>query len=494
MVVKIRTKISIIFGIFLFILVFATIAINYYFTMNSYNTFQKQYVSREIKRVDTEMDNTIQKHRLLVWDWAYWDETRDYISGKKNSFVETNIVDLFFNEQSINYVLLYNKDMETVFVKGYDFKKNEEITVPEDFVNVVKDYPNCSGILDINGESIVFSSSRISDSGGKTTPEGLIVFAYKFTNDDVERLSSVLNLDITARTRLYDYQDQKKGKVAIDDQKESSTVTITQNYLNSEDGIILIFKVNNDIEIIGGKSLMKALLMSVFNIIILGIVIYIILLRIARRIEKLSEDMSNINSLHEADYRVLVTGNDEVSKLGYSVNNMLDKIVDMNTKLVEHATIDNLTGAYNRRAGIEKLNSIIGHVRQTGADLTICFLDINDLKCVNDKFGHKAGDDYIKSVVQCAVNNIREGDLICRLGGDEFLIIFKNCVKKDAAKVLERIEKEMKAINEAGIHEYIMSISKGIVPYKVNMETSDFIELADKKMYFDKAKYKSKKK
>lgn len=92
---------------------------------------------------------------------------------------------------------------------------------------------------------------------------------------------------------------------------------------------------------------------------------------------------------------------------------LVARLMDERLYLAEVFRIDPLTGLYNRK--------ILPKVREVG---TVIMCDIDDFKTVNDTFGHAVGDDALRSVGHAILENIRVGDIGCRFGGDEFLIIF----------------------------------------------------------------------
>lgn len=95
-------------------------------------------------------------------------------------------------------------------------------------------------------------------------------------------------------------------------------------------------------------------------------------------------------------------------------------------KIKYFSEYDTMTGTYNRRAGFEKLEQLYKNINKDDCNISVCFIDINGLKDVNDFLGHEVGDELILSVINGIRMNIREDDFVSRLGGDEFLIIFKD--------------------------------------------------------------------
>ena len=156
------------------------------------------------------------------------------------------------------------------------------------------------------------------------------------------------------------------------------------------------------------------------------------------------------------------------------------------------AKYDTMTGVYNRRAGFEKLRTLFKESEDKKTEISICFIDINGLKEVNDTLGHESGDELIRSIVNSISANIRENDFVARLGGDEFLIIFDGLDEGRAEEVWLRIRDEFENINTTEERKYLVSASHGIVSFKSNSnEIIDaVVSEADMKMYEEKREIK----
>ncbi len=125
---------------------------------------------------------------------------------------------------------------------------------------------------------------------------------------------------------------------------------------------------------------------------------------------------------------------------------------------------DAMTGAYNRRAGIEKLSYLYKNLSKFKCQLSVCFIDINGLKEVNDTLGHEAGDEkLITTVANTVRTKIRTDDFLIRLGGDEFLIVFQGVDDSQAEHVWSRVIAEFEAINQTKDRKYLISVSHGIM-------------------------------
>lgn len=149
---------------------------------------------------------------------------------------------------------------------------------------------------------------------------------------------------------------------------------------------------------------------------------------------------------------------------------------------------DSMTDVYNRRAGFMRLGRCITSII-TNKNIALCFIDVNGLKEVNDKFGHNVGDELIITVVKKIKEMIRENDFVIRLGGDEFLIVLPRTLKEDAEKVWDRITQSYEEINTIEKRPYLISVSHGMAEIN-NIINEDGLEKlitqADDKMYEEK--------
>lgn len=158
------------------------------------------------------------------------------------------------------------------------------------------------------------------------------------------------------------------------------------------------------------------------------------------------------------------------------------------------AYYDYMTGILNRRAGLEQVKRIYKNMKKNES-ISICFVDINNLKEVNDNLGHEIGDELILTVTDIIKKNISKKDFIIRIGGDEFLIIFDNLNIKETDEIWENIIEDVRKINNNEKRNYVISLSHGIEILLFSNNKNDemigyIINLADKKMYREKEKIK----
>jgi len=160
----------------------------------------------------------------------------------------------------------------------------------------------------------------------------------------------------------------------------------------------------------------------------------------------------------------------------------------MEKKLEKLARIDSLTGVYNRGYGLEMLSRQLKLSKRNKSPLLLAFLDIDGFKLINDNFGHDEGDFVLKKVSELFKSTLREIDIICRMGGDEFILIFPDNSMEKAELLKERLHDDFIHLNEQIQKDYTIDFSIGFSEYSVEKPISlnQLIRIADQKMYDDK--------
>ena len=158
---------------------------------------------------------------------------------------------------------------------------------------------------------------------------------------------------------------------------------------------------------------------------------------------------------------------DHESKLLSSKNAELerqyDELKELHAKVRELSIRDALTGLYNRRYLFEQGDNILKPSRRYTRPLSVALLDIDHFKSINDRFGHKIGDDVLKQMSVLLQDTLREADLVARYGGEEFAIIMPETILENAVVACERLRKKVETYNWASIHTGLsVTISIGL--------------------------------
>lgn len=167
---------------------------------------------------------------------------------------------------------------------------------------------------------------------------------------------------------------------------------------------------------------------------------------------------------------------------------ILDNISEKKKQIMElehFALYDELTGVKNRFAGMNILQEWIDKKKR----FVLAFIDLDNLKYVNDGLGHKEGDCYIIRVSQLLLSFSKDV-IVSRIGGDEFMVLILNQDKERADRRFAELNEEMiRSTADAG-HVYKGSISYGTVEYDQKMSASEMLGLADGRMYECKREHK----
>jgi diguanylate cyclase (GGDEF)-like protein/PAS domain S-box-containing protein len=163
----------------------------------------------------------------------------------------------------------------------------------------------------------------------------------------------------------------------------------------------------------------------------------------------------------------------------------ITEIKRIEKELQIHASTDVLTGVLNRRVGMELLKRKFEAAKQEKREFTLCFFDIDNLKAVNDAFGHLEGDAFIIDVCRVIKAEIRAHDAIFRYGGDEFIILFDQAGEEEIHKTCRRIAARLAALNQQQHKPYVLSASIGVFSHKpeMNLTLEQVIAVVDKNMY-----------
>jgi diguanylate cyclase (GGDEF)-like protein len=153
--------------------------------------------------------------------------------------------------------------------------------------------------------------------------------------------------------------------------------------------------------------------------------------------------------------------------------------------------VDELTQVSNRRAFSELAEAEIQRAARYGGTLTVAYLDLDDFKQVNDRFGHDTGDLVLVLTAQAIRKSLRVNDIVARLGGDEFVVLFPQTEPGDAEVVLRKLEAQLTAVMRQG--QWPVTVSIGAATFeKPPASVEQMVKLVDELMYSAKSRGKGR--
>ena len=156
-------------------------------------------------------------------------------------------------------------------------------------------------------------------------------------------------------------------------------------------------------------------------------------------IESLASEQPTNQSLNQHEEELAITVSEQVA-LGLSN-------VKLREVLHQQSIIDPLTGLFNRRYMDETLRRELARAARKSVPLSIILLDIDHFKSVNDTYGHDAGDVVLRSIAHSIQAVVRDSDVVCRFGGEEFVLLLSECDKEAALKRAEKVLVDMRLLD-----------------------------------------------
>lgn len=191
---------------------------------------------------------------------------------------------------------------------------------------------------------------------------------------------------------------------------------------------------------------------------------------------------SDVTMLHRINDQLLVTLAD--------LKASREEIRRQNEELHRLATRDSMTGCLNRRAFLGHTDPLYARLRAAGEEVCCIMSDIDHFKSFNDRYGHTVGDQVIKSVAKCLGSGLREVDVLCRYGGEEFCILLPGSTAEQAMQVAERLRLSIEKNAGAAVREIpgiCITSSFGVASIQRGAKgPAELIDQADNALYESK--------
>ncbi len=178
----------------------------------------------------------------------------------------------------------------------------------------------------------------------------------------------------------------------------------------------------------------------------------------------------------------------EIRQRNVELTDKIEKIEALQIQLREQAIRDPLTGLFNRRYMDEMIERDFSLAQRTGIPLSFTMIDIDYFKSVNDTWGHQAGDSLLKALAAMLTEKTRKSDIVCRYGGEEFLIVLNGVASLQAHSMIENIRMSFELL--ITLHHDIeikTTFSAGIASFPEHGDDAwSIIRIADEALYIAK--------
>ena len=339
--------------------------------LNSFGQIEKQNTEANVQRVVNAIFAEISHlDTINVNGWASWDDTYDFIVDNNTGYVDSNLVDWTFQQGGFNCMLFINSTGQLAYSKTFDLQKDTQIPLAADLMTLVTSNPllwsfnstssYSKGIILLTEGPLLFSSRPILTSEGLGPLRGALIIGEYLTQQKLAEFSSQVQLPLILET----FNDPRlPSDFQLARSSLSSQVPIWVKPLNGSvvggyallsdffQNPILMIRADMPRDIYSqGQTTVNYFVLSSFlwTVAFVGIVMLLLEKTVLSRLLSLSKKVSLIGNEDQTSTRVPIQGNDEITKLAASINNMLTEIENKTVKLRSTerlATIGELTTA-----------------------------------------------------------------------------------------------------------------------------------------------------
>ena len=325
--------------------------------VRGFTELEEQHTRQNVERALSALSNDLLTLDAIVGDWASWDDTYDFIEDANDEYIESNLIDGTFTELRLNLMLFINSSGQIVFGKAFDLYNEEEITIPQSLSeylsadDLLLHHPNTesniSGIILLPEDPMLIASQPILTSEDEGPVRGTLIMGRYLDANEIEWLAEQTHLSLTVQR--YDYSPMPPDfQAAIPSLSEEAPILIQPLDKQSIAGYallkdiyekpILLLRVDipRDIYTQGQASVSYFILSLLAAGLVLGAAIMLLADRqVLSRLAHLSQSVTSIGTSGDLLARVSMTGKDELSNLGSTINGMLAALEEARHMLQE---------------------------------------------------------------------------------------------------------------------------------------------------------------
>lgn len=370
---EMRKRTLIIIGILAVGMMVAAYISSYSLLLGSFRELEENNVRQNVNRLQSAMSDDVNTLYSKAGDWAVWDDTYAFVVTPNNDYINSNVVDSAFTILRINILLFVNDSGQIVCGKAYDLHNMTEAPVPNSLVQEVASHDvlwrfpatdsKITGIILLPENPLLICSRPILTSQGQGPVHGALIMARYLDFDEIQQLAETTKLSVSIQrynesTALPGFQN------ALLAFSNNTTVFIQPLNANCVAGYaptkdvfgnpILVSEIDMPRDIYNqGLSTINYFLLGFLGLTAVFTAAILLLMEttVLSRVVKLTDAVRNIGKNKATKKRVPIEGNDELSVLSKSINEMLTDIEDKTQKLrrAEHL------------AAIGQLASMVGH-------------------------------------------------------------------------------------------------------------------------------------
>lgn len=359
---SLRKKIVLLFALTFVALVVLLNLVSWFFILGGYRDLEEREARRNLARAADAVWGEVDNLDLVVRDWAFWDDTYSFIAEPYEAYIEANLTESSFVHIRVQFMVFLDREGRVVYAKGVDLELEREMPVPAGlFAHLSSDCPllqpmesgeGVSGLLLLPEGPFLISSEPILTSDAKGPPRGVLIMGRLLDREEARRIIAPhhLNVDLRAVGGGNESDDWSQaeglllaGEEAVLQTQGSSSMRgyILLQDLYGNPALVLRVTMDRDIYQQGINTLMYSVFFLTFSCLaIFAITLALLEKAFLRRMARLSEEIAGIGKAGDPSLRLSISGNDEISGLAHSVNEMMDRLEEEERRfrsLIENA-------------------------------------------------------------------------------------------------------------------------------------------------------------
>ncbi|QUN04801.1 diguanylate cyclase [Shewanella yunxiaonensis] len=502
-----------------FAILSAQVTIRYLWTIPQFAELARYNDKLDLLRLKAAINAQLRKLQNFAYDNGVWDEVYQKAqSGDRQWFQQSFMIQRSLQKLSINGLYFYNNSGQLLAGMSIDNDGQlldvKMLTQPSLMAKSLLIHPNeivanqlkpitKTNFITINNAPAVVISQSLAPSNEIGPNAGTLVLWHYI---DQQFISEMLP---SAHDNIFIIPPEKVGNIANDISANLQTddvqvklhdKSLYLGILGIDNQLLLAIKVPQSPRLydeeLFNPALIAGIVVSIFTLFLL----YLFISRkLVNPIRNLLKTISYVNFSNDYTARTNLTGHNEIHKLGRLIDRMFDlverqqrKLTQKNQQLQNLSNTDALTGLANRRYLDEYLTALHSAGANRKQPLAMLVVDVDYFKRYNDFYGHALGDKVLQQVATTFQESThRATDLVCRYGGEEFVLVLENTSKEEAVTVANHLCHAVEALgipHQTSANTNVITISIGIAakPADEIIECETLFAWADAALYIAK--------
>lgn len=496
-------------GVYFLLLIGVALGYRLIYEIPKEKQFVAQYQTQELGSIETGFAFFSRKTELLLEDWAYWDDTYEFVQNPDDhpNYLRSNITEDSYRTLGLMGIQYLDKGLNVVFEQGFDLDADAYIDF-SDLGIATKSRLRRLGRGDGSEEFFLSNTwmrtskgpaqvaiSTISNSVYDQPPEGYLVFIRLVREEALEELASVTRINTW-------FEETEANSSAVPLSMPVSVATIQEtrtrwlvDTVNGEPVAALGIEHNTNYS---GHLVTTGTLLLIGAMGIIPIISFCML--DSRLVVPLEQNTKRIQNMVNSDQLILLDtpfALKELEDMRLAFNKAVDWVEQQQEQLRQLSNTDSLTGIANRRGFDLFVDRASRQARRQGTPMMWVVLDLDHFKQFNDTQGHPAGDDVLRKVGAALANlTQRATDFCARTGGEEFAVILVGADEDKARKRVENIRAKIESLqipHPGSSTATVVTASVGAIwiddmsEIPLECGDADLFERADKALYRAKA-------